>query len=551
MTDIKRIYQLPSHLANQIAAGEVIERPASVLKEILENSLDAGATQIDIKIERGGIGLIQVQDNGCGICKEDLALALASHATSKIASLSDLENILSYGFRGEALASIGSVSRLQLSSWVADQEFGWCIYREGRDMLPTLKPVPKRPGVIVEVRDLFYNTPARRKFLRSEKTETAYVEEIFKRIALSQPAVAFKFQAGERLQKRLPVCQDAAAQARRVAILCGESFIRDAYYIQAESNGLLLTGWLGAPHSMRSQADLQYFYVNGRIVRDKVVMHAVRQAYQAAAQPGRYPAYVLYFELDPAGVDVNVHPTKHEVRFRETRTIHAFLIYAIQEGLKQGDEKQGRDTITMLKMDLADLATKEESTSAMINAPLAHKQTVIKPLFLLEGELLLAENEQGLAVLDVKGVQQSYLREQLMSAYKEEGVSKKLLLMPQSMSLKHGMDRVESMAIDLDRLGFEITAMGHALILIRTVPVFFGMKAEGLEELIVQLLALSDVEQYSHCIAEHIVKYQNWSEKDIDTWLSDLKKTDFFIKKTEMSKYYKQVTVEGLRGLFI
>ncbi|HEV2523671.1 MAG TPA: DNA mismatch repair endonuclease MutL, partial [Gammaproteobacteria bacterium] len=339
----KRIHQLPVHLANQIAAGEVVERPASVLKELLENSLDAKSTEIDITVERGGIKLIQVQDNGLGICKEDLPLAIASHATSKIASLSDLEGVQSYGFRGEALASISSVSRLELISAVEDQSCGWSIQLEGRDKPPSLQPVAKRSGTLIAVRDLFYNTPARRKFLKSEKTEAAYLEEIFKRIALSQPAVAFKFQQGDGIQKRLPICRSLDAHIRRVAQLCGKRFVEEAYYIEAEANGLKLTGWLGSENAMRSQADLQYFYVNGRIVRDKIVMHAVRQAYQSVNSLGRFPAYVLYFECDALAVDVNVHPTKHEVRFREARTVHAFLSYAIQEGLKQGNPDKTRD----------------------------------------------------------------------------------------------------------------------------------------------------------------------------------------------------------------
>ena len=339
----KRIHQLPVHLANQIAAGEVVERPASVLKELLENSLDAKSTEIEITVERGGTKLIQVQDNGLGICKEDLPLAIASHATSKIASLSDLEGVRSYGFRGEALASISSVSRLELISAVEDQSCGWSIQLEGRDKPPSLQPVAKRSGTSIAVRDLFYNTPARRKFLKSEKTEAAYIEEIFKRVALSQPAVAFKFQQDDGIQKRLPICRSLEAHIRRVAQLCGKRFVEKAYYIEAEANGLKLTGWLGSENAMRSQADLQYFYVNGRIVRDKIVMHAVRQAYQAINALGRFPAYVLYFECDPSAVDVNVHPTKHEVRFREARTVHAFLSYAIQEGLKQGDPNKARD----------------------------------------------------------------------------------------------------------------------------------------------------------------------------------------------------------------
>lgn len=404
-TNAKRIHLLPIQLANQIAAGEVIERPASVLKEVLENSLDAGSTQIEITIEKGGIRLIRVQDNGSGICKEDLKLALAPHATSKIQTLSDLEGVISYGFRGEALASIASVSKFQLSSGVESQETAFSIRVQGREGISEPAPIPKRQGTCVEIKDLFYNTPARRKFLRSEKTEAQYIEEVFKRIALSQPAVVFNFQMEDRVNKRLPACKNIEGHTRRVAALCGKSFIENAYYIQAESNDLKLSGWLGSPKAMRAQADLQYFYVNGRIVRDKVVTHAIRQAYQELCLPGRFPAYVLYFELDPAAVDVNVHPTKHEVRFRESRTVHAFLSYAVQEGLKFEDTtnvilpEQGFQNTNEPPSILSSNSVSSTTTSA--EASLSAERNVtdlysssLKPLHITTQKILSTQKEK-------------------------------------------------------------------------------------------------------------------------------------------------------------
>jgi len=335
MNGQSRIYQLTPELANQIAAGEVVERPASILKELLENSLDAGSSQIDVSIERGGLGLIKVQDNGHGICKEDLELALSQHATSKILSFADLEGVASFGFRGEALASISAVSRLSLSSCVLGQTSGFSIQKEGRHGNVRLSVSPPVLGTSVEARDIFYNTPARRKFLRSEKTESLYIEECFKRIALSQPRVSFTLKIDAKPLKRWVACKTLEAESRRVAELCSLNFMKTAHYIEMENNGLKIKGWLGSAEQWRTQADLQYFYVNGRSVRDKVVSYALRQAYQEYQVPGRYPAYVLFFELDPEAVDVNVHPTKHEVRFREVRAITAFLIYSVRQALTQ------------------------------------------------------------------------------------------------------------------------------------------------------------------------------------------------------------------------
>ncbi len=546
MTDAKRIRQLPSYLANQIAAGEVIERPASVLKELLENSLDAGSQQIEITIERSGIGLIRVQDNGSGICKEDLKLAIVPHATSKIETLSDLEQVISYGFRGEALASMSAVSRLQLSSSVSGQEFGWCLSQEGREALPKLMPTPKRKGTLVEVRDLFYNTPARRKFLRSDKTEMGYLEEIFKRIALSQPGVAFKYQQGERLQKRLPACRDFDAHTKRVGLLCGQSFVEQAYYVQAESNGLKLNGWLGSAKALRSQADLQYFYVNGRIVRDKVVMHAVRQAYQDICLPGRYPAYVLYFELDPSSVDVNVHPTKHEVRFREARTVHAFLSYAIQEGLKQGNSGALiAAKIEPEKIDFSsfDLGTVSRSVTGL-NPQTSDLGTL---LCVLNDELMLLSNKEGLAVVDIKAVRSILLRDHLKEAYFQEGVSRRPLLMPVSVVVGKNVAKLDSNTIDWERLGFEMTQVASDVVLLRSVPVMFGSVVDKVQELLFKLLEFNQVEDCIACIVQHVIENQPLSETDKKQLLEDLKNMDYLNPDIGSRRIFKQLDLAELR----
>ena len=320
-----RIELLSPRLANQIAAGEVVERPASVIKELLENSLDSGAKRIDVDVEQAGVKLLRVRDDGSGISSDDLPLALARHATSKIRDLEDLERVMSLGFRGEALASISSVARLTLTSRTRDAEQAWQVETEGRDMAPRVQPAAHPVGTSVEVRDLFFNTPARRKFLKAEKTEFDHLQEVIKRLALARFDVAFHLRHNGKSILSLHEAKDDAARARRVAAVCGSGFLEQALPIEVERNGLHLWGWVGLPTFSRSQADLQYFYVNGRAVRDKLVAHAVRQAYRDVLFNGRHPTFVLFFEVDPSVVDVNVHPTKHEVRFRDGRMVHDFL----------------------------------------------------------------------------------------------------------------------------------------------------------------------------------------------------------------------------------
>ncbi len=306
-----RIQVLPPRLSNQIAAGEVVERPASVVKELLENSLDAEASRIDIELEKGGIKLIRIRDNGSGIDKEDLALALNRHATSKIARLEDLENVRSLGFRGEALASISSVSRLLMTSRNHDAGQAWQVRAEGINMDSTLSPAAHPPGTSVEVRDLFFNTPARRKFLRTEQTEFKRIDEVIKRLALSRFDVGFHIQHNQRQIHQFGQAHSEQERHRRVAQICGPAFIDNSVFVEMAAHGLRLWGWVSLPTFSRSQPDLQYFYVNGRSIRDKLVSHAVKQAYRDVLFHGRHPAFVLYLELDPSIVDVNVHPTKH------------------------------------------------------------------------------------------------------------------------------------------------------------------------------------------------------------------------------------------------
>ena len=326
------IQLLSPQLANQIAAGEVVERPASVVKELLENSLDAGATKIEVDIEKGGHKRIRIKDNGFGIEKDELQLALSRHATSKITSLDDLEQILSLGFRGEALASISSVSRLTLTSRTEHQSEAWQAYCEGRDMAVSIKPAAHPVGTTIDVADLFYNTPARRKFLRTEKTEFQHIEEVIKRIALSNPSISFILKHNDKVIKRYISDKTGSVEARIGAVV-GQKFVQNAVHVKTEYEGITIDAWLGNEVMLRSSNDCQFSFVNGRGMRDKLIMHAIRQAYESAWGVLEQPSFVVYLTLSPREVDVNVHPAKHEVRFQQSRLVHDFICKAVSDAL--------------------------------------------------------------------------------------------------------------------------------------------------------------------------------------------------------------------------
>ena len=326
----QRITQLDTRLSNQIAAGEVVERPASVVKEMLENSLDAGATRIEVDVEAGGVKLIRVRDDGRGIHKDDLNLALARHATSKIRDQGDLEAIETLGFRGEALASVASISRLNLTANTQeDTSSGWSVQASGADMRMEISPAPHPRGTTVEIRELFFNTPARRKFLRTERTEFLKVEEVVRKVSLSHPGVSFVLSHNGKTTKQY-IGDD---EAHRVASVFGSAFLESSVFFSQERGGMELRGWIGLPTYSRSQADQQFFFVNGRIIRDRVVTHAVKQGYADVLYHGRNPVYCLFLSINPRLVDVNVHPTKCEVRFRESRDVHDFIFRTIHHVL--------------------------------------------------------------------------------------------------------------------------------------------------------------------------------------------------------------------------
>ena len=326
---------LPAQLANQIAAGEVVERPASVVKELVENSLDSGASQIDIEIDKGGHKRICIRDNGGGIEKDQLALALSRHATSKISSLDDLEHIHSLGFRGEALASISSVARLTLTSKPKSQQQAWQAHAQGRDMEVQLNPVAHPDGTCVEVIDLFFNTPARRKFLRAEKTEFNHIDEIIRRISLSRFDVSFSLKHNGKLLRKYPALTQQTDHLKRLGAICNKDFASTAIALDSHYQDMTLSGWIAPPDVAHQQSDVQYFYVNGRMMRDKLINHAIRQAFEGVIHPDSSPNYVLYLNITHNEVDVNVHPAKHEVRFHQARLVHDFIFRAIADGIHQ------------------------------------------------------------------------------------------------------------------------------------------------------------------------------------------------------------------------
>ena len=513
-----RIQLLSQRLTNQIAAGEVVERPASVIKELLENSLDAGSDRIDIEIEQGGIKLIRIRDNGQGIDKEDLPLALSRHATSKITELEDLEHVASLGFRGEALASIASVSRLSLISRTPEASEAWKVETEGIDMDSKLTPAAHPVGTNVEVRDLFFNTPARRKFLRTEKTEYKRIDDIVKQLALSHFNTTLSLQHNQRQIHKFEKASSPQEQQRRVSQICGPAFIENSVSIDIEQNGMKLWGWVSLPTFSRSQADMQYFYVNGRTIRDKVVSHAIKQAYRDVLFHGRHPVFVLFLELDPAEVDVNVHPTKHEVRFRESRSVHNFLFSVLHKALaavRPEDHFQDanhdiyssqviennstQSTINFSNYNSSDssfnnssyensgrsrsFVNQIENQLAGYNAfrnisettPLPESNGDIPPLGFaiaqLHGIYILAQNTLGLVIVDMHAAHERITYEHMKIASSNEGIKVQPLLVPISIAVSEKeADLAEEHNNYLQSLGMEIERLGPESISLRQVP---------------------------------------------------------------------------------
>lgn len=543
----QKIQKLSPRLANQIAAGEVVERPASVIKELLENSIDAGATQIDVEIEQGGVKLIRVRDNGSGVEKMDLPLALSRHATSKIYVLDDLEAVSSLGFRGEALASISSVSRLVFTSSTDQQDSAWCVKTEGRDMDTDISPAAHPRGTTVEVRDLFFNTPARRKFLRTEKTEYSRIEDNLKKQALSRFDLGFSLKNNQRVTHSWRPAHSKPEKERRVAQICGAPFLENSLSIDIEHSGMRLWGWIALPAFSRSQADLQHFFVNGRAIKDKLVSHAIRQAYQDVLFHGRHPAFVLYFELDPSVVDVNVHPTKHEVRFRDNRLVHDFLFRSLHKVLAdvrpetanvsefaqaaqqtEAAEMQQQAPLSFNRSAYAspkvtNVAEQLATYSALLNpaeaqiprsdaaeamlvdsSPEAQESPPLGfAIAQLKGIYILAENEQGLIVVDMHAAHERINYERMKMQYQEQGIQSQPLLVPLTISVSEKeAGKAEDHSEVFSRLGFRVDRSGPESLMLREVPVI--LSKGNVENLIRDVL--SDLLEYgsSERIREHI-----------------------------------------------
>jgi DNA mismatch repair protein MutL len=561
---MKRIALLGQRLANQIAAGEVVERPASVVKELLENSLDAGANRVDVDIEQGGCKLIRIRDDGQGINREDLALALSRHATSKISDLDDLENIASLGFRGEALASISSVSRLTLVSRAFDaaDEGAWQVEAAGQEMRPSLTPAAHPQGTTVEVRDLFFNTPARKKFLRAENTEFARIDEIVKRLALSRFDVAFSLRNNQRNVHQLHSARSVQEKQRRIGLVCGPAFLEHSVYIDIEAAGLRLWGWVCLPTFSRSQPDLQHFYVNGRVIRDKLVSHAIKQAYRDVLFHGRHPAFVLYLELQPSQVDVNVHPTKHEVRFRDQRLVHDFLFRSLHKALAdvrpenqlseshrdaaplQSDDDLHQpvqaplglrvDADTGELIDAASATAQHQSPSATAGSfnqwgggqwrgrsegrGLIAEQSAIYQqlgenaeipplgyaLAQLHGVYILAQNEHGLIIVDMHAAHERITYEHMKNACETQSIKAQPLLVPVSVAVSQAEARcAEEQAASLAELGFYVERVAEESVVVRQVPSI--LSRANIEQLVRDVLA--DVRE--HGSSERISTYRD------------------------------------------
>jgi DNA mismatch repair protein MutL len=482
------IQQLPNHLINQIAAGEVVERPASVVKELVENSLDAGALSIQVDIVAGGQKLIRIRDTGSGIAKDELPLAISRHATSKISSLEDLESVVSLGFRGEALPSIASVARLSLASRVAGADSAWQIESDG-GTLSAARPAAHPEGTSVEVHDLFYNTPARRRFLKTERTEFEHIDKWLKRLALSRPDVAFLVTHNRRTVLQLPAAATEPERLARVGKILGAPFAEHAVHLARETDGIALSGWLGLPTFNRSQPDMQFWFVNGRSISDKTLSHAARHAYRDVLFQGRYPAYVLSLTLDPATVDANAHPAKHEVRFRDGRRVHGVVSQAIEFALREsrpGGHAQApaslprhaghsHTTFEQSAMRLPEVRETLSAYRAMAAGMPAPRPAAMPALGFaiaqIAGTYVLAENNDGLIVVDMHAAHERILYEKLKADFDDNAVVRQPLLVPVTVAVAESeADLVSEAASVFEKVGLVVDRTGPTSLVVREVP---------------------------------------------------------------------------------
>lgn len=516
-----RISVLDTHLANQIAAGEVIERPASVVKELVENSLDAGASKITVDIVNGGESLIRVKDNGSGIHPADLTLALKRHATSKIHTYEDLVEVVSLGFRGEALASIASVSRIKVVSATEGADCGFCVKNNLDGSLDSPSPMPHLKGTTIEVVDLFYQTPARKKFLKTARTEFQHIETLIHRLALSRCDIDFELTHNEKVIFSSRHANSPEESEKRVLAIYGKEFMSYAFQMQYEHNSMKLTGWIADPRFSRGQPDMQMIYINGRYVRDKLIMQAVRAGFHDVLFQGRHPAFLLYFSVDPATVDVNVHPSKQEVRFRDSQSIFTFIKRGIQEALaaiKPGnldpifpekkddlpEESQAQTSIGVAQPVMSAkppvhfsprqhaiplLVEKQMDVYQQLHADVmsASSEGKTYPLGFAVGQVhetyLISQNEAGMVMVDMHAAHERILYEKMKKALQQSEAQRQLLLIPIAMSLSiHEMREFEKHGELFEKLGFVIDLMGENQIAVREMPTW--IKSKNTEKLL-------------------------------------------------------------------
>ncbi len=502
---MNRIRLLPLPLVNQIAAGEVIERPASVVKELVENSLDAGASRIDIIVEAGGVGLIRVRDDGSGISRDDLPLAVARHATSKIATLEDLLKVHSLGFRGEALPSIAAVARLELISRTATEPCGWRLQVNANGSPSAPMPVAHPPGTTAIVTDLFYSVPARRKFLRSEETEFGQIRRWLERIALSCFETGFVLRHKQREVLQLPPAQMAVEREARLGQILGREFLEHALEVDCVAGDLRLRGWIGLPTLSRLQADMQFWYVNRRPVRDKLLNHALRVAFRDVLPSGRQPVAVLYLDLEPSLVDVNAHPAKLEVRFRDARTVRDFIAQSLYRLLGQARPAPAAGTFggrlsppPQVNESLSFYQALGEQTERLPNPALTEAEEAILPLGQALAHLhaiyILAEAQAGLVIVDAHAAHERILYEKLKRQLEDNALVRQPLLLPLKVAVSPSEAELAQRCQDLlAELGIEVEVLGPEVLIVRTLPALLaGADVAGLVRDLLSELAHSD-----------------------------------------------------------
>ena len=504
-----RIHKLPSLLVDQIAAGEVIERPASVVKELVENAMDAGAKRISIEVENGGKKAIRVIDNGHGLAKGDMTLAIERHATSKINSLEDLEALNSLGFRGEALPSIVSISRFNLISKTADTDHAYQLSCLGGVCEP-VRPAQHPEGTTIEVRDLFYNTPARRRFLKTDRTEFLRIDDLIKRVSLSRFDVGFTLIHNGKTVRSSQGGETESNKKMRIVQLCGKEFFDNAFFIDEQRHGMRLYGWVAKPSWNRASADRQFFYINGRMIKDKLIGHAVRQAYQDVLFHGRFPAFVLYFELDPTWVDVNVHPTKNEVRFRESQQVHGFIFGSLNHALSQtkpGSDLRANSELGLNAANITPVDYSKMQSSLQFNRPASYgsgyvaepagnylqsiaqasqslpemqatqhtDEEEMPPLGYakaqIHGVFIIAENKQGMVIVDMHAAHERITYEWFKTAIENEGIRSQTLLVPLAITVsERETHAVEQHQQWFNKLGLDVQVGSKESVIVRKVP---------------------------------------------------------------------------------